>query len=63
LIDEEVADEWGRMMGLADVTGRPLPIIDSLLAATALSHNLTFVTRDIGAFALTGVQLFNPWQV
>src|SRR3974390_2217853 len=35
-LDEEVAIEWGRVMGEADAAGRPLPIIDSLLAATAL---------------------------
>lgn len=60
--DERAADRWGRIMGQADASGRPLPIIDSLLAATALEHNLTFVTRDTGELAITGVELLNPWQ-
>jgi len=39
-----------------------LPVIDGLLAATALQHNLTFVTRDTGSIAAAGVAVFNPWE-
>jgi len=38
-----------------------LPVIDGLLAATALDRNLTLVTRNIGDIAATGVPVFNPW--
>lgn len=62
-LDEAVAAEWGRVMGQADAAGRPLPIVDSLLAATALHHTLTFVTRDTSELAITGVKLLNPWQI
>jgi toxin FitB len=37
-------------------------VIDGLLAATALHHNLTLVTRDIRHVAVTGMAVFNPWE-
>lgn len=57
-IDEQVADRWGRVQACA---GRTLPIIDGLLAATALQHDLTLVTRNTRDFAGLGVRLLNPW--
>ena len=58
-VDAGVADLWGRMQALV---GRPLPAIDSLLAATALQHKLTMVTRNVKDFADMGVELINPWD-
>ncbi|THF57619.1 type II toxin-antitoxin system VapC family toxin [Pseudothauera rhizosphaerae] len=58
-IDEQVADRWGRVQASAS---RTLPAIDGLLAATALQHDLTLVTRNIKDFAGLGVQLVNPWE-
>ena len=40
----------------------PMPDYDALIAATALVHGLTVVTRNIGDFERTGVSLFNPWS-
>jgi predicted nucleic acid-binding protein len=57
-VDAGVAARWGALLARA---GRPLPAIDSLLAATALHHNLTLVTRNVTDFADTGVAVFNPW--
>lgn len=57
-VDGAVADRWGRVIAAA---GRPLPAIDSLLAATALDHDLVLVTRNIKDFAGLPVQVFNPW--
>ncbi|MDP1653317.1 MAG: type II toxin-antitoxin system VapC family toxin [Rhodocyclaceae bacterium] len=57
-IDAAVADRWGRLVAAA---GRPLPAIDSLLAATALEHDLVLVTRNVKDFAGLPVQCFNPW--
>lgn len=51
-----VAEEWGRLNSL-----RPLPVIDSLLAATARVHSLTLVTRNTSDFTGTGVNLLNPF--
>jgi len=54
-----VAECWGRLCAAA---GRPLPTIDSLLAATALEHGLILVTRNLGDFDLPGIRVLNPWQ-
>ncbi|AVR87753.1 type II toxin-antitoxin system VapC family toxin [Thauera aromatica] len=58
-IDGAVADRWGRLIAAA---GRPLPAIDSLLAATALEHDLVLVTRNVKGFFGLPVQIFNPWS-
>ena len=52
-----VAERWGRLNA-----ARPLPAIDGLLAATALEHGLTLVTRDTRPLARTGVAFSDPWQ-
>jgi len=61
-IDESVADRWGVVAAKAQQDGRTLPVIDGLLAATAIHHNLTLVRRNTGDIAATGVSVFNPWQ-
>lgn len=61
-IDHEVADRWGLLTAAVRNTGIVLPVIDGLLAATALEHNLTFVTRDTGQIPSIGVAVFNPWE-
>jgi toxin FitB len=62
VIDHEVADRWGLLSAAARNSGNALPVIDGLLAATALEHNLTLVTRDTGQIPTMGVAVFNPWQ-
>ena len=61
-IDQLVADRWGRLAAEAAVAKSPLPVIDGLLAATALHYNLTLVTRNIKDVSVTGVPFFNPWM-
>jgi len=62
VIDQEVADRWGLLTSAARNSGMVLPVIDGLLAATALEHNLTLVTRDTGQIPSMGVAVFNPWE-
>ena len=57
LVDQKVAEAWGRMNTLPT-----FPAIDSLLAATAHVHGLTFVTRNTKDVARTGVPYLNPFQ-
>lgn len=57
-IDRPVADRWGQLVAAA---GRPLPAIDSLLAATALHHGLQMVTRNSKDFTGLGLAVINPW--
>lgn len=59
-VDVAVAQRWGRL--LADA-GRPLPAIDSLLAATAIEHDLVLVTRNVKDFVGLPVDIFNPWAI
>lgn len=61
-IDQEVADRWGLLTAAARNSGIVLPVIDGLLAATALEHNLTLVTRDTGQIPSMGVAVLNPWE-
>jgi predicted nucleic acid-binding protein len=60
-IDQGVADRWGHLSGLTSAKGVHVGVIDGLLAATAIEHNLKLVTRDTRDVAATGVNLFNPW--
>ena len=57
-IDNAVSDRWGRMSAI-----RPAPAIDGLLAATALTHNLTLVTRNDRHVAGLGATVLNPFKV
>ncbi len=56
-IDNAVADQWGRISAI-----RPVPVIDGLLAATALTHGLTLVTRNDGDVAGLGANVLNPFK-
>ena len=58
-VDAPVADEWGRLMARA---GASIPAIDALIAATALRHRLTIVTRNVADFAGAGVPIIDPWD-
>jgi len=53
----EIAQERGRLSAL-----RPIPPEDGLLAATALVHRLTLVTRNVRNLQGLGVSLLNPWR-
>jgi predicted nucleic acid-binding protein len=61
-IDQGVADRWGRLTGSVAARKRSIPVIDGLLAATALQHNLTLVTRNASDVEVAGVPLFDPWR-
>lgn len=56
-IDNAVSDQWGRMSAI-----RPVPAIDGLLAATALTHGLTLVTRNDRDVAGLGATVLNPFK-
>ena len=57
-IDIAVSDRLGRLVAQM---GRPVPSIDSLLAATALHHELRMVTRNQKDFNYPGLEVINPW--
>ena len=59
--DREAAVLWGNVMGEGDRSGRPYAAADAQIAATALRHGLTVVTRNGRDFQGMGVELFDPW--
>lgn len=61
-ISDAIAERWGALSAAAAKKGRPLPVIDGLLAATALHHDLTVVTRNDADVRGTGVPALNPWR-
>lgn len=60
-IDREVATRWGRLMGEAQRQRVTLPVIDALLAATALVYDLVLVTRNVADLERAGVRVLCPW--
>ena len=60
-VDTSIVRRWGAMLGHLETQGRSLPVIDSLLAATALEYDLTIVTRNDEDFAATNAKLLNIW--
>jgi predicted nucleic acid-binding protein len=56
-VDEAVAECWGRLN-----PAMTFPVVDGLLAATAVVHGLTVATRNARDFRLAGVDLVNPWD-
>lgn len=61
-IDMPVARRWGVISGASERKGKPLPVIDSLIAATAIVHDLTVVSRNVPDFERCGVECLSPWQ-
>ena len=62
-VDRQVARRWALLVAQGVRKGRPLPTVDSLIAATALAHDLTVVTRNVRDFESAGVLTVNPWVV
>ena len=60
-INFEEAKEWGKILATTEKNGKPLPAIDSLIAATAQVHDLSVVTRNTKDMEGSGVEIINPW--
>jgi len=61
-VTQAIAERWGALDGQRQSAGHPLNMADGLIAATALEHQLTLVTRNEKDFAGLGVALLNPWE-
>ena len=61
-LTQTIADRWGILEGQRQLAGRPLNVPDAQIAATALEHGLTIVTRNVGDFEGLGVVILNPWE-
>lgn len=60
-VDHHVASTWGRISGEAARAGSTLPVMDSLIAATAITHKLVVVTRNVADLERCGALVHNPW--
>ena len=60
-VDTAVMERWAELQIATQKAGRSLPLIESLLAATALAHGLTLATRNLTDFKSAGVPLLDPW--
>ncbi len=60
--DFKAAAVWGRIQAHSELSGKGMPAIDGLIAATAIASELTVVTRNISDMEISGVILFNPWE-
>lgn len=60
-LGEQEMTAWAKLQAQVERTGRMLPMVDSLLAATALCHGFTIATRNVEDFRHSEVQVINPW--
>ena len=60
-VDMETAITWGRLQGEAEQRGEKLPVMDSLIAATAITHKLSVVTRNTKDLERCQARVVNPW--
>ena len=61
-LNENILDTWAKICGQSEAQGKKLPIMDSLIAATASENNLIIVTRNFSDFAFSSVNVFSPWD-
>jgi len=60
-VDTAVAEKWGQISGASEARGKPLPVIDALIAATGLVHGLVVATRNVSDLERCGARCLNPW--
>jgi tRNA(fMet)-specific endonuclease VapC len=63
LLDIPTMQIWGEMVAFLENVGRPMPALDSLLAATALHSGFALVTRNAKDFVHPILEIINPWEV
>jgi predicted nucleic acid-binding protein len=61
-VTETIAERWGHLAAAARKQGVTLAVVDGVIAATALEHDLTVVTRNVKDFTGLGVMVLNPWD-
>jgi predicted nucleic acid-binding protein len=62
-VSNEIALTWGIITGEAGAKGIPIPSIDGLIGATAITCNFTVATKNVHDIALTGARILNPWEL
>lgn len=59
--EAETGLRWASLLARLRATGRAMPVKDSLIAATALTHGLTVATRNVADFEKAGCLIVNPF--
>lgn len=62
-LDTEIMMEWGKLTAYVEVSGKPMPAVDSLIAATALTYELALITRNVRDFESAKIEMVNPWTL
>ena len=60
--DTEVSEVWAAMTSQAELRGKPMSAFDSIIGSTAYANGCKLVTRNVGDFAGTSIDLINPWS-
>jgi toxin FitB len=61
-LDTQTLLRWGTLTASMERSGQPLPVMDGLIIATAMQHNLIIATRNVADFQPCGVLIINPWE-
>ena len=61
-LDTQTMFLWESLTARMEGSGQPMPVMDSLIVATAMQHNLIVATRNVADYLPCGVQLINPWE-
>jgi toxin FitB len=62
-INYDIAVKWGELDAISESSGNKIPVIDGILAATAIVENLYVVTRNEKDIKKSGCRIFNPWSL
>jgi predicted nucleic acid-binding protein len=57
-----IAERWGDLAAQLKAKGRPRPVVDAVIAATAFKHDLVLVTRNVRDYEDSGITILNPWE-
>jgi toxin FitB len=61
-MDFQTGEVWAELLATLKRKGRAMPLKDSLIAATALQHQLTVATRNLGDYRYAGVKVVDPFE-